>query len=237
MADNINLAKPLKITTPGTAPIAGTVVAKVSDIANVASPWLGMEIYVEADGKTYRVTSLKDVAVGPLTNKAVDTYEAVPDAKDMAAKADKTALEGKADAEHTHEIADVSGLKTALDAKADATALTAKAEELRAEIAAKDSAQNTTTEFQVYATNATIAAGVVDSETGIPWATDVPAGMTQKVNIRCDVLAADSDVGVEWGDGTSSAIAKNEFESSDDSDWGLGEMVYVMAHSYSAPGR
>ena len=69
MADNINLAKPLKITTPGTAPIAGTVVAKVSDIADVASPWLGMEVYVEADGKTYRVTSLKDVAVGPLTKK------------------------------------------------------------------------------------------------------------------------------------------------------------------------
>lgn len=206
MADNINLAKPLKITTPGTAPIAGTVVAKVSDIADVASPWLGMEVYVEADGKTYRVTSLKDVAVGPLTKKAVDTYEAVPDAKDMAAKADKTAL-------------------------------AAKAEELRAEIAAKDSAQNTTTEFQVYATNAVIAAGVTDSETGIPWATDVPAGMTQKLKIRCDVLAADSDVVVEWGDGTTSAIAKNEFESSDDSDWSLGEMVYVVAHTYAAPGR
>lgn len=204
MADNINLAKPLKITTPGTAPIAGTVVAKVSDIANVASPWLGMEIYVEADGKTYRVTSLKDVAVGPLTKKAVDTYEAVPDAKDVAA------------------------------AKAE---ITAKAEELRAEIAAKDSAQNTTTEFQVYATNAVIAAGVTDSETGIPWATDVPAGMTQKLKIRCDVLAADSDVVIEWGDGTTSAIAKNEFESSDDSDWSLGEMVYVMAHTYAAPGR
>lgn len=204
MADNINLAKPLKITTPGTAPIAGTVVAKVSDIADVASPWLGMEVYVEADGKTYRVTSLKDVAVGPLTKKAVDAYEAVPDAKDVAA------------------------------AKAE---IAAKAEELRAEIAAKDSAQNTTTEFQVYATNAVIAAGVTDSETGIPWATDVPAGMTQKFKIRCDVLAADSDVVVEWGDGTSSAIAKNEFESSDDSDWGLGEMVYVMAHTYAAPGR
>ena len=204
MADNINLAKPLKITTPGTAPIAGTVVAKVSDIADVASPWLGMEVYVEADGKTYRVTSLKDVAVGPLTKKAVDTYEAVPDAKDVAA------------------------------AKAE---IAAKAQELRAEIAAKDAAQNTTTEFQVYATNATIAAGVTDSETGIPWATDVPAGMTQKLKIRCDVLAADSDVVIEWGDGTTSAIAKNEFESSDDSDWDLGEMVYVMAHTYSAPGR
>lgn len=206
MAENITLAKPLKLATPGTAPIDGLTVATVKDIANIESPWNGMMVYCAADGKSYRVTKLKDVSTGVFTKKAVDTYEAVPDAKDMAAKADKTALE-------------------------------AKAEELRAEIAAKDSAQNTTTEFQVYATNAVIAAGVTDSETGIPWATDVPAGMTQKFKIRCDVLAADSDVVVEWGDGTSSAIAKNEFESSDDSDWGLGEMVYVVAHTYAAPGR
>lgn len=298
MAENITLAKPLKLATPGTAPIDGLTVATVKDIANIESPWNGMMVYCAADGKSYRVTKLKDVSTGVFTKKAVDTYEAVPDAKDMAAKADKTALDGKADAtslagkadkNHTHAIADVTGLDTALagkadkehtheqyalkteipdgvnlepyltkeemaaakaemeakeqelrtevEAKADKTALAAKAEELRAEIAAKDSAQNTTTEFQVYATNAVIAAGVTDSETGIPWATDVPAGMTQKFKIRCDVLAADSDVVVEWGDGTSSAIAKNEFESSDDSDWGLGEMVYVVAHTYAAPGR
>lgn len=206
MAENITLAKPLKLATPGTAPIDGLTVATVKDIANIESPWNGMMVYCAADGKSYRVTKLKDVSTGVFTKKAVDTYEAVPDAKDMAEKADKSALN-------------------------------AKAEELRAEIAAKDSAQNTTTEFQVYATNAVIAAGVTDSETGIPWATDVPAGMTQKFKIRCDVLAADSDVVVEWGDGTSSAIAKNEFESSDDSDWGLGEMVYVVAHTYAAPGR
>ncbi len=233
MAENITLAKPLKLATPGTAPIDGLTVATVKDIANIESPWNGMMVYCAADGKSYRVTKLKDVSTGVFTKKAVDTYEAVPDAKDMAAKADKTALDGKADATSLDGKAD----KSDLNAKADKTALEAKAEELRAEIAAKDSAQNTTTEFQVYATNAVIAAGVTDSETGIPWATDVPAGMTQKFKIRCDVPAADSDVVVEWGDGTSSAIAKNEFESSDDSDWGLGEMVYVVAHTYAAPGR
>lgn len=265
MAENITLAKPLKLATPGTAPIDGLTVATVKDIANIESPWNGMMVYCAADGKSYRVTKLKDVSTGVFTKKAVDTYEAVPDAKDMAAKADKTALDGKADAtsldgkadksalnakadkNHTHTISNVTGLDTALAGKADKehtheqyalkAEMNAKAEELRAEIAAKDSAQNTTTEFQVYATNAVIAAGVTDSETGIPWATDVPAGMTQKFKIRCDVLAADSDVVVEWGDGTSSAIAKNEFESSDDSDWGLGEMVYVVAHTYAAPGR
>ena len=265
MAENITLAKPLKLATPGTAPIDGLTVATVKDIANIESPWNGMMVYCAADGKSYRVTKLKDVSTGVFTKKAVDTYEAVPDAKDMAAKADKTALDGKADAtsldgkadksalnakadkNHTHTISNVTGLDTALAGKADKehtheqyalkAEMEAKAEELRAEIATKDSAQNTTTEFQVYATNAVIAAGETDSETGIPWATDVPAGMTQKFKIRCDVLAADSDVVVEWGDGTSSAIAKNEFESSDDSDWGLGEMVYVVAHTYAAPGR
>lgn len=265
MAENITLAKPLKLATPGTAPIDGLTVATVKDIANIESPWNGMMVYCAADGKSYRVTKLKDVSTGVFTKKAVDTYEAVPDAKDMAAKADKTALDGKADAtsldgkadksalnakadkNHTHTISNVTGLDTALNGKADKehtheqyalkAEMNAKAEELRVEIATKDSAQNTTTEFQVYATNAVIAAGVTDSETGIPWATDVPAGMTQKFKIRCDVLAADSDVVVEWGDGTSSAIAKNEFESSDDSDWGLGEMVYVVAHTYAAPGR
>lgn len=79
MADNINLAKPLKITTPGTAPIAGWVVADTDALETIESPWLGMMVYVQADGKTYRITSLKDVAVGPLVRKAVDRYEAISD--------------------------------------------------------------------------------------------------------------------------------------------------------------
>lgn len=94
MAENITLAKPLKLATPGTAPIDGLTVATVKDIANIESPWNGMMVYCAADGKSYRVTKLKDVSTGVFTKKAVDTYEAVPDAKDMAAKADK---------EHTHE--------------------------------------------------------------------------------------------------------------------------------------
>lgn len=137
MAENITLAKPLKLATPGTAPIDGLTVATVKDIANIESPWNGMMVYCAADGKTYRVTKLKDVSTGVFTKKAVDTYEAVPDAKDMAEKADKTALDGKADAtsldgkadksdlnakadkNHTHAIANVTGLDTALNGKAD----------------------------------------------------------------------------------------------------------------------
>lgn len=93
MADFIDLAKPLKLTTPGTAPIAGLVVADTAALEAIESPWPGMIVYVEADGKAYRVTELKDVPVGVFTKKAVKTYEALPDKSD---------LDGKADANHTH---------------------------------------------------------------------------------------------------------------------------------------
>ena len=75
MADFIDLAKPLKLTTPGTAPIAGLVVADTAALEAIESPWSGMIVYVEADGKSYRVTELKDVSVGVFTKKAVKTYE------------------------------------------------------------------------------------------------------------------------------------------------------------------
>lgn len=87
MADYIDLAKPLKLTTPGTAPIAGLVVADAAALEAIESPWPGMIVYVEADGRSYRVTELKDVSVGVFTKKAVKTYEALPD---------KTALDGTA---------------------------------------------------------------------------------------------------------------------------------------------
>ncbi|MEI3040458.1 MAG: hypothetical protein V8T90_15455 [Victivallales bacterium] len=93
MADFIDLAKPLKLATPGTAPIAGLVVADTAALEAIDSPWLGMIVYVEANGKTYRITELKDVSVGVFTKKAVKTYEVLPDKSD---------LDGKADANHTH---------------------------------------------------------------------------------------------------------------------------------------
>lgn len=79
MADFIDLAKPLKLTTPGTAPIAGLVVADTAALEAIESPWPGMIVYVEADGKSYRVTELKDVSVGAFTRKAVKSYEALPE--------------------------------------------------------------------------------------------------------------------------------------------------------------
>ena len=93
MADFIDLAKPLKLATPGTAPIAGLTVADTAALEAIDSPWLGMNVYVEADGKTYRITELKDVSLGAFTKKAVSKYETVPD---------KTDLDGKAAKEHDH---------------------------------------------------------------------------------------------------------------------------------------
>ena len=79
MADFIDLAKPLQLTTPGTAPIAGLTVADTAALEAIESPWPGMFVYVQADGKTYRVTELKEVTVGVFTKKAVNTYGPVPD--------------------------------------------------------------------------------------------------------------------------------------------------------------
>ena len=101
MADFIDLAKPLKLATPGTAPIAGLTVADTAALEAIDSPWLGMNVYVEADGKTYRITELKDVSLGAFTKKAVSKYEPVPD---------KTDLDEKAAADHKHTLNDVSNL-------------------------------------------------------------------------------------------------------------------------------
>ena len=101
MADYISLAKPLQLSTPGTAPIAGLTVADTAALEAIDSPWLGMVVYVEADGKTYRITELKDVSLGAFTKKAVSKYETVPD---------KTDLDGKAPADHQHTLSDLSDL-------------------------------------------------------------------------------------------------------------------------------
>ena len=101
MADYISLAKPLQLSTPGKAPIAGLTVADTAALEAIDSPWLGMVVYVEADGKTYRITELKDVSLGVFTKKAVSKYEAIPD---------KTDLDEKAAADHKHTLNDVSNL-------------------------------------------------------------------------------------------------------------------------------
>ena len=104
MAENINLAKPLLITTPGVPPIAGFVVENIEALKAIESPWLGMFVYVIEDGKTRRVTSLKETEVGALTRKAIDTFEIVPTQSDLDNKAniDHNHDDSYASKEHTH---------------------------------------------------------------------------------------------------------------------------------------
>ncbi len=99
MADTIDLAKPLNPSTPGSVPISGLTVANIAALEAIDSPWLGMIVYVEADGKTYRITELKDVSLGAFTKKGVSKYEPLPD---------KTDLDGKADADHTHAFSELT---------------------------------------------------------------------------------------------------------------------------------
>ncbi|WP_294502440.1 hypothetical protein [uncultured Victivallis sp.] len=91
MADYITLAKPLQLSTPGTAPIAGLTVADTAALEAIDSPWLGMFVYVQADGKTYRVTGLKEISVGVFKRLAVASYEALPDLDAMETAAARPA--------------------------------------------------------------------------------------------------------------------------------------------------
>ena len=62
-----------------------TVVAALADIPNVANPYVGLEIFCTATGQKYRVKTLMAQTVGTRTVYTVGTYEAVPDAADLAA--------------------------------------------------------------------------------------------------------------------------------------------------------
>ncbi len=77
------------IPTAAQAPLdARTVVASLADIANIENPYIGLEIYVTAAGKKYRVKTLAETAVGTRTVYTVGTYEAVPDQSDLSGLSD-----------------------------------------------------------------------------------------------------------------------------------------------------
>ena len=191
------------IPSTAQAPLdARTVVATLADIANVDNPYVGLEIYVTATGKKYRVATLTETTIGTRTVYTVGTYEAIPDAADVAAM--ETAISGKAPANHTHDFG----------------------------------AYAEVTKFEVYATNAVISAGTVDSDTGLAYAEDVPAGMSHYFRLRSDTPQASQDVVIDWGDGSSSSLHDGDFDSIDDSEWiSAGEVIYNVHHTYSTPGK
>ena len=94
------------------------------------------------------------------------------------------------------------------------------------------------TKFEVYATDAVIPAGTVDSDTGLAYAEDVPAGMSHALKLRSDTPLAAQDVVIDWGDGSSSTLRNGDYESINDSEWNtVRELVYLVSHTYAAPGK
>ncbi len=95
------------------------------------------------------------------------------------------------------------------------------------------------TAFEVFATDTEIPAGTVDEVTGLTYTQAVSANMIHRMRIRTSTPVADkanSDVAVDWGDGTTSTL--NDAYEIDESDFtGDGEVAYIMRHTYTAVGR
>ena len=70
--------------------------------------------------------------------------------------------------------------------------------------------KNNETQFEVFPTDQDIAAGTIDSYTGLAYAVDVPASMT--IVVILGTLPAQtkskSDIIIDWGDGETLDIAK-----------------------------
>ena len=95
------------------------------------------------------------------------------------------------------------------------------------------------TAFEVYPNASAIPAGTEHPELGYITA-EIPAQMTEKFTIRSNYQHFDSDVVVDWGDGTASTLAKGEFESENLADWNEEnqfEATVTMSHTYLQEGR
>ena len=90
------------------------------------------------------------------------------------------------------------------------------------------------TAFEVYANDKTISAGTIDEVSGLTYENEVPAGMNHWVILRSETNSSDSDVVVEWGDGSYS-YAKEL--TSDDVLVGTTIFTYRFQHTYATSGR
>lgn len=95
------------------------------------------------------------------------------------------------------------------------------------------------TAFEVYANAEEIPAGTTHPELGYV-TNKISAQMTEKFAIRTNYKHEDSDVVVDWGDGTTSSVNKGEIESEDLKEWDREhqyEAKYFMSHTYTAEGK
>lgn len=79
MSEYIEVGQPLQFTDPNTPTRVGEIVENVSDIYNIPSPRLGMQVFVKSEKKTYTITGLKEAVIGGerVPDAKVDTFEAV----------------------------------------------------------------------------------------------------------------------------------------------------------------
>ena len=87
------------------------------------------------------------------------------------------------------------------------------------------------TAFQVHATNEIIPANEI-------YAVDVPAGMIESFRLRTDDDITDTDIIVQWGDGTTTNAKDLPQESIDRKDQYTDEQyIFTFTHEYTTPGK
>lgn len=79
MSEYIEVGQPLQFTDPNTPTRAGEIVENVSDIYNIPSPRLGMQVFVKSEKKSFVITSLKSKVVNgvDVPEAAVEAFEPV----------------------------------------------------------------------------------------------------------------------------------------------------------------
>lgn len=92
---SVQVANSLQMGSVDTPLDARTRIPALSNVPDIALPYVGMVFYCSATGRHYKVTGLKSQQIGAAEqeNAQIDQYEALPDKSD---------LDGKADANHTH---------------------------------------------------------------------------------------------------------------------------------------
>lgn len=79
MSEYIEVGQPLQFTDPNTPTRVGEIVENVSDIYNIPSPRLGMQVFVKNEKKSFVITSLKSKTIGgvDVPEAAVEAFEPV----------------------------------------------------------------------------------------------------------------------------------------------------------------
>ena len=79
MSEYIEVGQPLQFTDPNTPTRVGEIVENVSDIYNIPSPRLGMQVFVKSEKKSFVITSLKNKVIGgvDVPEAAVEAFEPV----------------------------------------------------------------------------------------------------------------------------------------------------------------